>query len=283
MAQPEQENTQIEELGTGFADLSAELRNKIYRLALVLPSSLRLVRAFHKTQGTIFIIHPDQAKSLTPQLLRTNKQIYSEATSILYGENTFRFKFESWLTVFLPKQIPHSVQHLRRIEIVDLNDCFSTMAYFLKPAKNLKNLVLRCDIVEAIHGAKSEDEGADLEEEEFEALFAAGLIQTEDDEDGERSERDVSDENIMPTASYTAKKLQPLAQALYDVQKDKQKVVEIFSFRSWDWLTDEFFETKAAKKLGTKVAECLNEMIREECEGPTCQSGAGAGEDQSEL
>ncbi|KAK3339912.1 hypothetical protein B0T25DRAFT_523580 [Lasiosphaeria hispida] len=58
----------------GFLSFSASTRNKVYKLALCYESSC------------------SSSVQLSPQLLRTCRQIYAEAMPILYGENTFRFE-----------------------------------------------------------------------------------------------------------------------------------------------------------------------------------------------
>lgn len=60
-----------------FLDLPAEIRNKIYFLVLVFPKP--------------FTVQLQFGGSNTTALLRTNKQIYSEASLIFYGQNTFCF------------------------------------------------------------------------------------------------------------------------------------------------------------------------------------------------
>jgi hypothetical protein len=59
----------------GFVELPPEIRNAIYRYALRSDTAIK-----------------GNARIPTIGLLRTCKQIHKEASSILYGENTFRFK-----------------------------------------------------------------------------------------------------------------------------------------------------------------------------------------------
>ena len=57
-----------------FLDLPSELRNKIYEQLLVQQER----------------INPyNERESLTPGLLRANKTVYSEASSVLYAQNCF--------------------------------------------------------------------------------------------------------------------------------------------------------------------------------------------------
>ena len=60
----------------GFLDLPAEIKNRIYRLALTSLKPLRFNERFPR-------------KHLSPQLLRCCKIVYQEVTAILYAENTF--------------------------------------------------------------------------------------------------------------------------------------------------------------------------------------------------
>lgn len=61
----------------GFLDLPGEIRNKIYLFVLI--------------YSRPFTVKLQFGGSNTTALLRTNKQIYNEASSIFYGENTFCF------------------------------------------------------------------------------------------------------------------------------------------------------------------------------------------------
>ncbi|GIZ47746.1 hypothetical protein CKM354_001083100 [Cercospora kikuchii] len=74
----------------GFMDLSAELRNRIYRYALVSPVPLR-VAPISSDSGTV--IKVASFYYLSPGLLATCRQIHQEATAMLYGGNTLHFWF----------------------------------------------------------------------------------------------------------------------------------------------------------------------------------------------
>lgn len=106
-------------------DLPAEVRNQIYREILVLEDAIEL-----NPKST----NPEQDErtrtrrlnryryDIQPRLrlLRTNKQIHHEATSIYYGENEFRFTHvQGWyvLAAFLHTIGPENSKLLRSIAI----------------------------------------------------------------------------------------------------------------------------------------------------------------------
>ncbi|KAF2459171.1 hypothetical protein BDY21DRAFT_340035 [Lineolata rhizophorae] len=92
-----------------FLALSAELRNAIYEFALVSPHPIDLwaclpnrhcrtnkeVQLRSNGEETLWqrdrVARKDTAARISVPLLRTCKQIYAEAVSILYGQNKFRF------------------------------------------------------------------------------------------------------------------------------------------------------------------------------------------------
>ncbi|KAK5739153.1 hypothetical protein LTR17_005454 [Elasticomyces elasticus] len=94
------QNFPILPLRLGFLHLPAELRNRIYREPLVF-GSIELAPLFihtaanHKgNNGRARVLHMRKYKrEIVPRLrlLRTNKQVHEEASSIFYGENEFRF------------------------------------------------------------------------------------------------------------------------------------------------------------------------------------------------
>ncbi|KAK3618940.1 hypothetical protein LTR22_026172 [Elasticomyces elasticus] len=94
------QNFPIQPLRLGFLHLPAELRNRIYREVLLF-GSIELAPLFIHTQanhkgnnGKARVLHMRKYKrEIVPRLrfLRTNKQVHKEASSILYGENEFRF------------------------------------------------------------------------------------------------------------------------------------------------------------------------------------------------
>ena len=67
-------------MSTNFLSLPSELRNKIYQQTVV--SRVRLTPC---ARGRRY--------NLTPGLLRTNKMVHSEASSLLYARNRFEFTF----------------------------------------------------------------------------------------------------------------------------------------------------------------------------------------------
>lgn len=81
-----------------FLDLPRELRDKIYRLALVQhPPNIEFAAKTHysETSNSVVREHHFQRfrKDVLPWLglLRVSKQIKREAGSIFYGENEYRF------------------------------------------------------------------------------------------------------------------------------------------------------------------------------------------------
>ena len=69
----------------GFLDLPAELRTQIYELALVSREHIDLLSfASPRTYQ-----RPFQTTKLSPAILQTCKQVYEEASDVLYGLNTF--------------------------------------------------------------------------------------------------------------------------------------------------------------------------------------------------
>ncbi|KAF7198153.1 hypothetical protein HII31_00509 [Pseudocercospora fuligena] len=105
---------------TGFLDLSAELRNRIYDLALhsCKPGPLRLIAPTYGTKKCISRftssrIFAVDSQGLSPNILATCKQINAEATPVLYGANLI---FCAWYQRFWLQYIGNSVQFLRHIE-----------------------------------------------------------------------------------------------------------------------------------------------------------------------
>ncbi|KAK4217282.1 hypothetical protein QBC37DRAFT_370237 [Rhypophila decipiens] len=82
---PTRENTP-----TRFLSLPSEIRNMIYELVVVCP-----VNILPKLPGYNY--------ELTPALLRTNKVIHAEASSLLYGQNCFEF---------IPSEYKHDVTEI---------------------------------------------------------------------------------------------------------------------------------------------------------------------------
>ncbi|KAK4613200.1 uncharacterized protein CLAFUR5_13235 [Fulvia fulva] len=105
-----------------FLDLSAELRNEIYILSLQQPTPMHLeylrgIRTSEK-DNTSPRQSPPAKRELTCSLLRTCRQINHEATSILYGYNTFAPSLGdcSYLRLFL-KQLGSCIKLIRHVEL----------------------------------------------------------------------------------------------------------------------------------------------------------------------
>ncbi|KAK0624137.1 hypothetical protein B0T14DRAFT_495478 [Immersiella caudata] len=81
--------TDGEKTPSGFLSLPSEIRNIIYRLLFRHPRVI-----FPEDEGV------NDWYELTSQLLYTNRQIYTEGISILYGENTFHIGIENILGPF---------------------------------------------------------------------------------------------------------------------------------------------------------------------------------------
>ncbi|KAH6847348.1 hypothetical protein B0I37DRAFT_405336, partial [Chaetomium sp. MPI-CAGE-AT-0009] len=70
----------------GFFDLPGEIRNMIYKL-LVVPGDILFVSC-DKPFGTLKLV-PDKKRGPWLALVRTNRLIHKEASSLLYSCNTF--------------------------------------------------------------------------------------------------------------------------------------------------------------------------------------------------
>ncbi|SMR63800.1 unnamed protein product [Zymoseptoria tritici ST99CH_3D1] len=77
---------------TGFLKLSAELRNEVYQLCLHSNEPIEVQCHFLAGGQPILNMVEPAAGPLHPNLLATCKTIRNEATSILYGSNTFMFR-----------------------------------------------------------------------------------------------------------------------------------------------------------------------------------------------
>lgn len=79
-----------------FLQLPAEIRNEIYRHALMIN---RIMTVERTPDGPIvkksMIAHsdPEEWHPISTAILRTSNQIYQEASAILYGENCFQYHF----------------------------------------------------------------------------------------------------------------------------------------------------------------------------------------------
>lgn len=91
---------------TGLFDLSAELRNEIYRHALLNDQEIRFLAWKTDGGGETKILSEGLAE---PDLLRTSKQIRAEGLPIFYGGNVFRSlercAIIRWLELIGPKKV----------------------------------------------------------------------------------------------------------------------------------------------------------------------------------
>ena len=101
---------------TTFLHLPRELRDKIYTYALSTPTPIDI--------GSILpspgywhdpVSHPP--KPPTPSLLLANRQIHTEAASILYGTNTFKFPHPGQLPAFERQIGTGNCERVKSVEI----------------------------------------------------------------------------------------------------------------------------------------------------------------------
>lgn len=94
-------------ISTNFLSLPSELRNKIYQLVLV--------------QQEPIVPHFDyyQRHTLTPELLRTNKTVHREASSLLYAQNRFDFTMftSEHVASFLEQIGRNNANYIRHIHV----------------------------------------------------------------------------------------------------------------------------------------------------------------------
>lgn len=95
---------------TSFRDLSAELRNNIYKQALLLDDQVISVSGEH---GKAL------PRTLPPavNIIAANRQIYEEATAMLYGGNTWYANTEEEAITFLSKIPRNNIAKIRRFEL----------------------------------------------------------------------------------------------------------------------------------------------------------------------
>ncbi|KAI9790259.1 MAG: hypothetical protein M1816_005284 [Peltula sp. TS41687] len=80
-----------------FLDLPPEIRNKIYELLLVSDEPItRLAPSQPEKMHWDHLYHPIRHPGLSTAILRVNKQIYAEASAVLYGANKFRYWIGEW-------------------------------------------------------------------------------------------------------------------------------------------------------------------------------------------
>lgn len=108
----------------GFMDLSAELRNKVYELALVQATPLRVGATWSNLpprrdeQEYEALQHPPPA--LTTNILLVSRTVHAEATAMLYGGNTFCV-YAGDLLVFIDTIGADSAKHLRTFRLLGVH------------------------------------------------------------------------------------------------------------------------------------------------------------------
>lgn len=91
-------------MSTNFLSLPSELRNKIYEQVLVDQESINPWT------------RPYPFRPLTPELLRANKTVHREASSLLYAQNRFNLTaHDSELVAFLDQIDRNNANHIRHI------------------------------------------------------------------------------------------------------------------------------------------------------------------------
>lgn len=96
-------------------DLSAELRNKIYSLLLEDEDSVTIIESSgqHRARD---VDRLSSHSNIQPAILRTCRQIYKEASSILYANNALAGDTGIITRVFL-ERAGDNVRHLRHVEV----------------------------------------------------------------------------------------------------------------------------------------------------------------------
>lgn len=80
-----------------FLDLPPEIRNAVYELLLVSNGPItRLAPSQSECFHLEHLPHPVRRPGFTTAVLRLNKQIYHEASQVLYGANKFRIWIGEW-------------------------------------------------------------------------------------------------------------------------------------------------------------------------------------------
>lgn len=96
--------------------LPAELRNHIWQLLLVAPCAIKLALEDDDGRVTARIQNYHEA-SPSATFLATNRQIHREATTYLYGDNTFVFAHDPRALWAFVKSIKKSARLARRVDI----------------------------------------------------------------------------------------------------------------------------------------------------------------------
>lgn len=101
---------------TTFLTLPRELRDKIYTHALSIPTSID-IGSILPSPGYWHDPVPHPLKPPTPSLLLANRQIHVEASTTLYGTNTFKFPHPGQLPAF-ERQI--GARNCKKVKSVEL-------------------------------------------------------------------------------------------------------------------------------------------------------------------
>lgn len=111
--------TETRDPASRFLDLPAELRNRIYSLLLEDENPLQLgYEDKQRKHLTLKSSKKTPKAHLHPEILLTCHQINSEATPILYGNNTFSFNHGSTLDVpSILSHFPSSIKYIRHISL----------------------------------------------------------------------------------------------------------------------------------------------------------------------
>ena len=101
-----------------FLRLPGELRNKIYKMVLKFEPNVSLTRTTPSRK-----LPGNQSRVDLSTLLSLNRQINTEATGILYQENTIKVQFDQWNGIvfnFSQAISPRAIPTLRRLKLVYL-------------------------------------------------------------------------------------------------------------------------------------------------------------------
>ncbi|KAK4497134.1 hypothetical protein PRZ48_011584 [Zasmidium cellare] len=106
----------IDDHRIGFGDFPAEVRNRVYELALTRSRNLRLcnVHDLRKEYETRMVLNSTR---VFPSILRTCRKVHEEASSVLYGDNTFQLETCLDFVIFL-RAIGASVRRVRSVEVM---------------------------------------------------------------------------------------------------------------------------------------------------------------------
>lgn len=97
--------------GLNFFDFAIEIRLKIYLELLVHSESIVFVADYGLSSPPLF---RSKREGLCPALLRVNKKVHGEASSLLYSNNRFRFP-DIFISTPSATNSPHIAPFLRQI------------------------------------------------------------------------------------------------------------------------------------------------------------------------